>query len=79
MQALSPRAVTLPESGVHRITNAAIAIPECIRLEMGEPQFATPARICDVAAQAARDGFTRYTASQGLLSLRQAMSAKLAQ
>lgn len=78
MQPLSPRAVALPESGIRRITNAAVAIPGCIRLEMGEPQFATPLHICEAAARAARDGFTKYTASQGLLSLREAMSAKLA-
>lgn len=78
MQPLSPRAVALPESGIRRMTNAAIAIPGCIRLEMGEPQFATPLHICEAAARAARDGFTKYTASQGLLSLREAMSAKLA-
>ena len=45
---------------------------------MGEPQFATPEHICDAAAKAARDGFTKYTASQGLMSLREAISAKLA-
>ena len=78
MQPFSPTALAMPESGIRRITNAAIGIPGCIRLEMGEPQFATPAHICDAAAKAARDGFTKYTASQGLLSLREAMSAKLA-
>lgn len=78
MHPLSPRAVALPESGIRRITNAAVAIPDCIRLEMGEPQFATPQHICEAAAQAAHDGFTKYTASQGLVSLREAMSAKLA-
>jgi aspartate/methionine/tyrosine aminotransferase len=45
---------------------------------MGEPQFATPAHICAAAARAATEGFTKYTASQGLLSLREAASAKLA-
>ena len=78
MQPLSPTALRMPASGIRRITNAAVAMPDCIRLEMGEPQFATPEHICDAAARAARDGFTKYTVSQGLLSLREAMSAKLA-
>ena len=78
MQPLSPTAVALPESGIRRITNIAVGMPDCIRLEMGEPQFATPPHICEAAARAARDGFTKYTASQGLMSLREAMSAKLA-
>ena len=77
MPQLSPIALALPESGIRRITNAAVAMPHCVRLEMGEPQFATPPHICEAAARAARDGFTKYTASQGLLSLREAMSAKL--
>lgn len=78
MQVLSRTARALPESGIRRITNAAVSLPDCIRLEMGEPQFPTPEHICEAAARAARDGFTKYTASQGLLSLREAMSAKLA-
>ena len=77
MQPLSPTALAMPESGIRRITNAAVGLAGCVRLEMGEPQFATPVHICEAAAQAARDGFTKYTASQGLLSLREAMSAKL--
>ena len=35
MDALTTRAVILPENGIRRITNAAFAIPDCIRLEMG--------------------------------------------
>lgn len=78
MQSLSKSALALPESGIRRITNLASTMPDCIRLEIGEPQFATPAHICEAATRAMRDGFTRYTPSQGLLSLREAMSAKLA-
>ena len=78
MQSLSISALALPESGIRRITNLAITLPDCIRLEIGEPQFATPAHICEAATRAMRDGFTRYTPSQGLLSLREAISAKLA-
>jgi aspartate aminotransferase/aminotransferase len=67
----------MPQSGIRRITNLAVEVPDCIRLEVGEPNFNTPPHIVEAAAKAARDGFTRYTASQGLLSLREAMSAKL--
>lgn len=68
----------MPPSGIRMITELALSRPNCIRLEMGEPNMPTPAHICEAAAQAARDGFTRYTASQGLLSVREAVSAKLA-
>lgn len=77
MQSLSASALALPESGIRRITNLAMRLPDAIRLEIGEPQFATPQHICEAATRAMRDGFTRYTPSQGLLSLREAMSGKL--
>ena len=77
MQPLSRISLAMPESGIRRITNLAVTLPDCVRLEMGEPDFPTPPHICEAAAKAARDGFTKYTASQGLLSVREAMSAKL--
>ena len=77
MRPLSATATALPESGIRRITTLAVGLPDALRLEMGEPDFPTPPHICEAADRAARDGFTRYTVSQGLLSLREAMSAKL--
>ncbi|ATI41777.1 aspartate aminotransferase [Pacificitalea manganoxidans] len=45
---------------------------------LGEPDFDTPAFIIDAAEQAMRAGDTHYTAAQGKLSLREAVSRKLA-
>lgn len=42
-----------------------------IHLEVGEPDFSTPACICEAAEKAIRDGHTHYTHSLGLLELRQ--------
>ncbi len=42
----------------------------------GEPDFATPAHIVEAAIKALRDGFTKYTASSGILELRQAAADK---
>jgi aspartate/methionine/tyrosine aminotransferase len=53
-------------------------IPDCIHLEVGEPGFPTPPHIVEAAARAGWDGFTKYTPSRGYLSLREALSAKLA-
>lgn len=78
MRLLSRTATDLPASGIRRITDLAVRVADCVRLEMGEPNFQTPEHICEAAAKAARDGFTRYTVSQGLLSVREAVSAKLA-
>lgn len=51
--------------------------PDAIHLEVGEPEFATPAHIVAAAERAARDGFTRYTANKGLPDVRASMAAKL--
>jgi aspartate aminotransferase len=42
-----------------------------IHLEIGEPDFATPAHIIEAAAEAMRDGFTHYVPAAGLSEVRQ--------
>ena len=49
---------------------------DIVDMSLGEPDFDTPAHIVDAAAQAMRDGHTRYTAPQGTLALRQAIVGK---
>ncbi|MCA0850608.1 pyridoxal phosphate-dependent aminotransferase [Salipiger thiooxidans] len=44
---------------------------------LGEPDFATPEHIIAAAEKAMRSGDTHYTAAQGKLALRQAVSRKL--
>jgi aspartate/methionine/tyrosine aminotransferase len=68
----------MPASGIRSITNLALSLPGAIRLEIGEPNFATPEHIVEAAHRAAQDGYTRYTHTQGLLSLREAWSERLA-
>ncbi len=60
------------------MVNLALVTPGCIRLEVGEPNFPTPAHIVDAAIEFARKGQVKYTATAGLLSLRERLSAKLA-
>lgn len=67
----------LPHSGIREVVNEALRIPGCIRLEVGEPNFATPEHIVQAAYEAVRQGATKYTATAGLLSLREAIVAKL--
>src|SRR5687767_7053974 len=73
------RAVTnMPRSGVRELMALADQRPDVLHLEVGEPNFETPAHIVEAAAQAGRDGFTKYTDGRGLASLREAITAKLA-
>lgn len=47
---------------------------DVIHLEVGEPDFATPAAIVDAARQALTNGQTRYTPATGIPALRDAIS-----
>ena len=78
MPQLAAAAAAMPASGIRTITNLALALPDAIRLEIGEPNFATPPHIVEAAHRAAQDGYTRYTHTQGLLSLREAWCERLA-
>lgn len=51
---------------------------DVIHLEIGEPDFATPAHIVEAGVRALRDGATRYVAPEGLPSLRAAIASAAA-
>jgi aspartate aminotransferase/aminotransferase len=65
-------------SGIREVVNVAINMPEAIRLEVGQPDFETPDHIKEATVRAVRDGLTKYTATAGLLSLRELLVEKLA-
>ncbi len=50
---------------------------DVIDLSLGEPDFKTPAHICDAASKAMQEGFTKYTPVVGYPELRQAIVDKL--
>ncbi|HLG08871.1 MAG TPA: pyridoxal phosphate-dependent aminotransferase [Gaiellaceae bacterium] len=50
---------------------------DVIHLEIGEPDFATPLHICEVAAEAMRVGQTHYCPSAGMAELREEAAAYL--
>ena len=48
---------------------------DIVHMEIGEPDFETPAPITAAGIEALRQGYTQYTPARGLLALRQAISA----
>ena len=50
---------------------------DVIDLSVGEPDFPTPENIKEAGIKAIRDNFTKYTVSDGILSLRQAIAKRL--
>jgi aspartate aminotransferase len=51
---------------------------QVIHLELGEPDFATPAHVIATAKQALDDGWTHYNPPQGLPQLREAIAEEVA-
>jgi aspartate aminotransferase len=74
---LSSLQARLPNNPVRAIFARAAADPETIRLEVGQPDFPTPAHICEAAQRAIADGWHGYTPMGGLPSLRARIVAKL--
>ena len=66
-------------SGIREIGNEAIRTPGCIQLQVGQPNFPTPQHIKDAGKRAIDENLTFYTHTQGLLSLREKLAAKLDQ
>jgi len=67
----------MKSSGIRKIMALSEDIEGCIHLEVGQPDLRTPEYILDAAAQAAHDGFTRYTNSAGIKELREAIAKKV--
>jgi aspartate/methionine/tyrosine aminotransferase len=65
-------------SGIREVVNVAITMPDAIRLEVGQPNFDTPEHIVEATVRAVREGATKYTATAGMLSLRELIAEKLA-
>lgn len=67
----------VPRSGIRQVFDEAAKFPDCIRLEVGEPSFGTPAHIKQAAVDALAENFTKYTANAGIPELRSAIVNKL--
>jgi aspartate aminotransferase len=76
---ISATAVGVPRSGIREVMDLASQKPGCIRLEVGEPDFATPQHVVEAAVAALRSGWTKYVQNAGVPELREALTAKLAQ
>lgn len=67
----------LTQSGIREILNLALEHPGTIRLETGEPNFPPPPHVLSAYVDASRQGHNRYTATQGIPELREALQEKI--
>ena len=75
--ALNPAVASMARSGIREIMDAAWGRPGVIRLEVGEPDFPTPAHVVEAAHVAALEGHTGYQPSAGIPQLREALAVKV--
>ncbi len=78
MKPIAAAIAGMKRSGIREIMDLAAIRPNVIHLEVGEPNFPTPDHVIEAAAQAAREGYTKYTANRGIAEVREAMATKLA-
>ncbi len=67
----------IPPSGIRQFFDAVSQMEGVISLGVGEPDFATPWRVREIAVDGLERGRTTYTANSGLLQLREAISDHL--
>src|SRR5713101_3460366 len=77
LPALSHLPAEADHSGIREISNEALRTPGTIRLEVGQPNFPTPKHIGEAGKRAIDENKTFYTHTQGLISLREKLVAKL--
>jgi aspartate/methionine/tyrosine aminotransferase len=77
LPALSHLPAEAHHSGIREIANEAIRTPGTIRLDVGQPNFPTPKHIGEAGKHAIDENKTFYTHTQGLISLREKLVAKL--
>jgi len=74
------RVSTLEPEGAYAVLARAQALEKAgrdiVHLEIGQPDFPTPAHVSAAGAQAILDGHTRYNPPAGLKSLREAIAAQ---
>lgn len=75
MKPLAQLPLEIPRSGIREIMDLAAAAEKngpVIHLEVGQPDFATPAHIVEATCRAVREGHTRYISAAGIGPLREA-------
>jgi len=77
LKPVSQRASSMPRSAIREIMALAAGRDDVIHLEVGEPDFTTPAHIVDGGCDALRNGWTKYTSNLGLPSLRNLVAARI--
>ena len=75
---LADRTRTFDASGIRKVFDLGAKLPDPINLSIGQPDFDVPGPVKDAAIEAIRQGRNRYTVTQGIPELHQALRKWLA-
>ena len=70
---IARRMAKLDASGIRKVFDLAAAMTDPINLSIGQPDFDVPEPVRDAAVHAIREGKNRYTVTQGIPDLHQAL------
>ncbi len=68
---ISKRSLKVDSSGIRKVFELAAKMENPINFSIGQPDFDVPEELKEVAIKAIRDGFNRYTLTQGVNELRE--------
>lgn len=71
---LADRMKMIDSSGIRKVFDLAAKMENPINLSIGQPDFDIPDEIKEAGIEAIREGFNRYTVTQGIPELREAIS-----
>ena len=71
---LNKKSFELKQGAIRAMFDKARTMENVISMGIGEPDLATPAEVCEKAAEALQKGFTHYPPNAGLPLLREAVS-----
>jgi len=77
MPRVSSRTQSIPLSGIREMMDLAISIPDVLRLEIGDPNFQTPANISGASAAWVKQNRVSYPPNSGISELRKAIAKKV--
>ncbi len=68
---ISKRSLKVDSSGIRKVFELAAKMQNPVNFSIGQPDFDVPEELKEVAIKAIKDGFNRYTVTQGIDALRE--------
>src|SRR5215813_2052723 len=74
---ISKRALEIDASGIRKVFDLAAKLKDPVNLSIGQPDFDVPEVLKEKAVEAIRSGRNRYTPTQGIAELINALKPKV--